>query len=83
MEAKRNASVPLNYTEEDNMFQCYKYAMVDDLDFHPGLDPLDYNDTDVVLCNEGWVYDRSQYKSSIISEVTYFNGLYDICIVYA
>ncbi|XP_030850613.1 organic cation transporter protein isoform X2 [Strongylocentrotus purpuratus] len=68
MEAKHNASVPFNYTKEDNMFQCYKYGIVDELDFHPGLDPENYNNTDLIRCNQGWVYDKSQYKSSIISE---------------
>ncbi|XP_030850525.1 organic cation transporter protein [Strongylocentrotus purpuratus] len=65
-EAKRNASSPINATEDES--QCYKYSLVDELFFHPGLDPVNYNDTTTIKCNDGWVYDRSQYKSSLIQE---------------
>ncbi|XP_063954422.1 organic cation transporter protein-like [Lytechinus pictus] len=66
IEAKRNASSPVNGTEDE--LQCTKYSIVDKLVFNPGLDPVNYNDTETIECNNGWVYDRSQYKSSLIQE---------------
>ncbi|XP_071478126.1 organic cation transporter protein-like [Diadema antillarum] len=65
-EAKRNASMPVNGTEDE--LQCSKYVIVDDLQFSPDLDPANYNNTDVTSCNDGWVYDRSQYHSSVVQE---------------
>ncbi|XP_072178172.1 organic cation transporter protein-like [Diadema setosum] len=63
---KRNASSPMNGTEDQ--LQCYKYEVVDEMEFHPGLNPTSYNDTTLIECNDGWVYDKSQYKSSIIQD---------------
>ncbi|XP_072182317.1 organic cation transporter protein-like [Diadema setosum] len=66
LEAKRNASAPMDGNEEDS--QCYKYTIVDGLPFSPSLDPTTYNNTNVTECNDGWVYDRSQYHSTIVQE---------------
>ncbi|KAJ8029621.1 Organic cation transporter protein [Holothuria leucospilota] len=60
----RNASIPL---EEDSYSKCSKYDVSYPTDWYEGFSA--YNYTNVTIpCDEGWVYDRSVYQSSIIME---------------
>ena len=70
---KRNASIPFNLTEDGALDykNCLKYN-VSSVEFDPGLDPAHYRGEmlETIPCDQGWVYDTSQYKSSIVMDVS-------------
>ncbi|XP_071504207.1 organic cation transporter protein-like [Diadema antillarum] len=80
-EAKRNASIPFNVTSDGDLvyMQCRKYN-TSGVDFWPGLSPSNYSTGlgDVISCDEGWIYDISLYKSSIVSEFNLVCGKEDL-----
>ncbi|XP_072172064.1 organic cation transporter protein-like [Diadema setosum] len=69
--AKRNASIPFNFSADGGLVyeQCHKYN-TSGVNFWPGLSPSNYStgSDDVIPCDQGWTYDTSQYKSSIVSD---------------
>ncbi|XP_071477581.1 organic cation transporter protein-like [Diadema antillarum] len=79
--SKRNASIPSNVTADGILVyeQCHKYN-VSGVDFWPGLSPSNYSTglDDVISCDGGWIYDTSQYKSSIVSEFNLVCGKEDL-----
>ncbi|XP_071501087.1 organic cation transporter protein-like [Diadema antillarum] len=79
--AKRNASIPFNFTADGELVyeQCLKYN-VSNVDFSPELFPQDYGVApgEVIACDQGWEYDRSQYKSSIVTEFDLVCGNEDL-----
>lgn len=71
--SKKDASIPFNYTTDDEMTyaQCLKYN-VSRVDFIPGMNPSNYTTEmlSTLPCDEGWVYDDSQYKSTVVTDVS-------------
>ncbi|XP_072019159.1 organic cation transporter protein-like [Amphiura filiformis] len=65
-EAKRNATIPCTKSDCTEFAKCDRYD-ISELYFSPG-DIQDVNSTSSIACDAGWVYDRSMYHSSIISE---------------
>ncbi|KAJ8029556.1 Organic cation transporter protein [Holothuria leucospilota] len=62
---KRAASIPATIEDGTVVYsQCEKYN-VTGLDFTPDVEPIS-NYT--YPCDEGWIYDRSQYKTTIITD---------------
>ncbi|XP_071800980.1 organic cation transporter protein-like [Asterias amurensis] len=70
LKAKRNASIPLIVTNketgEKDYDSCHMYD-VRKLEFKPGMNPTDYTNK-IIDCSNGWVFDTTQYKTTIISE---------------
>ncbi|XP_070567476.1 organic cation transporter protein-like [Ptychodera flava] len=46
--------------------KCYRYD-ISDIDYSPGKDIAKYTNT-TIKCDYGWIYDRSQYKSTVFQE---------------
>ena len=69
--AKRNASIPLIVTNkntgEEGFDSCHMYD-VRKVDFTPGMNATHFTDN-IIECPNGWVFDSSQYVTTIISEV--------------
>ncbi|XP_071800669.1 organic cation transporter protein-like isoform X2 [Asterias amurensis] len=57
--AKKNASIP--QSDGEGYDQCERYN-VTGVSFHPGLDPRNLS---VEGCLDGWVFDTSQYQTTI------------------
>ncbi|XP_072178669.1 organic cation transporter protein-like [Diadema setosum] len=79
---KKNWSVPFNYTSPGGSIQydqCSRYN-VSSLEFRPESDPSKYlsEDLPTIPCDAGWVYDRSQYKSSIVTDFDLVCGNEDL-----
>ena len=77
MLAMKNASIPANYTSDHQLVfeQCMKYNVSGEA-FDPNIDPFHdpgWPTSQVIECDSGWVYDKSQYQSSIIADVSYFD----------
>ena len=75
----KNASIPANYTSGHQLVfeQCVKYNVSGEA-FNPEIDPFHdpgWPTSQVIECDSGWVYDISQYKSSIITDVSYFPNI--------
>lgn len=68
-EAKRDAGLPPG---QGNVpyDQCARYN-VSGVDFYPGLNSSVFDET--LKCDAGWEYDLSQYKSTIITDVSIRN----------
>ncbi|XP_072019582.1 organic cation transporter protein-like [Amphiura filiformis] len=67
--AKKDASIPpqtksTNSYEYDN---CLRYNLTGVPPFYPGIDTSDYTN-DTLKCDYGWVYDTSQYESTITNQ---------------
>ncbi|XP_041463006.1 organic cation transporter protein-like [Lytechinus variegatus] len=80
--AKKNASIPANYTSDGKLIyaQCEKYN-VSGVGFWPGMDPSNYSTESlphIIPCDQGWVYDTSQYKSSIVTDFNLVCGKEDL-----
>ena len=61
--AKKNASIP--QSDGEGYDQCERYN-VTGVSFHPGLDPRNLS---VEGCLDGWVFDTSQYQTTIKTDV--------------
>ncbi len=67
-EAKRDIGVPASPGDVPPFKQCRRYN-VSGVDFNPELNSSAVFD-DTLKCDAGWVYDTSQYKSTIITDVS-------------
>ncbi|XP_030836202.1 organic cation transporter protein-like [Strongylocentrotus purpuratus] len=81
MLAMKNASIPANYTSDHQLVfeQCVKYNVSGEA-FDPNIDPFHdpgWPTSQVIECDSGWVYDKSQYKSSIITDFDLVCGMDD------
>eukprot|EP00057_Strongylocentrotus_purpuratus_P011141 XP_011665615.1 PREDICTED: organic cation transporter protein [Strongylocentrotus purpuratus] len=81
MLAMKNASIPANYTNDHQLVyeQCVKYNVSGEA-FSPEIDPVHdpgLPTSQVIECDSGWVYDKSQYKSSIITDFDLVCGMED------
>ncbi|XP_072021441.1 organic cation transporter protein-like [Amphiura filiformis] len=66
--AKKDASIPLQ-TDDDMEYtydNCLRYNMTG-IHFYPGIDTTDHTN-DTLECDEGWLYDTSQYSNTVVIE---------------
>ncbi|XP_030850132.1 organic cation transporter protein-like [Strongylocentrotus purpuratus] len=79
--AQKEGSIPSNYTSDGELeyAQCEKYNVSGE-EFWPGIDPSNYSSGSlpVIECDQGWAYDTSQYKSSIVTEFDLVCGKEDL-----
>ena len=69
-EAKKTASIPPAIsTSGEEYSECQQYD-ISDIDFYPGIETVNITNG-TTACDNGWVYDTSQYQSTIITEVRY------------
>ena len=72
-EAVKEATIPLaprRDTDEEVYESCHRYNFTGtEFAFYPGVNPTVYTNA-TMSCDLGWVYDRSQYKSTIITDVS-------------
>ncbi|XP_070569253.1 uncharacterized protein [Ptychodera flava] len=71
IETIKNFSVPLEDAtgvcgDSLVLSNCYRYD-ISDIDYSPGKGIAKYINT-TIKCDHGWMYDRSQYKSTVIQE---------------
>ena len=65
----KDIGIPVKYGESGLEYvQCERYNLTG-VDIYPGID-LGSNET--IPCDSGWEYDTSQYKTTIISDVSFF-----------
>eukprot|EP00057_Strongylocentrotus_purpuratus_P035012 XP_797406.1 PREDICTED: organic cation transporter protein-like [Strongylocentrotus purpuratus] len=66
--AQKEGSIPSNYTSDGELeyAQCEKYN-VSGVGFWPGIDPSNYS-SGTMSCDNGWVYDDSQYNTTTVSD---------------
>ncbi|XP_072019579.1 organic cation transporter protein-like isoform X2 [Amphiura filiformis] len=67
--AKKDASIPPQ-TSATRLYKydnCLRYNLTGIPPFYPGIDTSDYTN-DTLQCDYGWMYDTSQYKSTITNE---------------
>ncbi|XP_072018558.1 organic cation transporter protein-like [Amphiura filiformis] len=67
--AKKDASIPpqSSTTRSYKYDNCLRYNLTGIPPFYPGIDTSDYTN-DTLQCDYGWMYDTSQYKSTITNE---------------
>ncbi|XP_030828406.1 organic cation transporter protein-like [Strongylocentrotus purpuratus] len=79
--AQKEGSIPSNYTSDGELeyAQCEKYNVSGE-EFWPGIDPSNYSSGSlpVIECDQGWAYDTSQYKSSIVTDFDLVCGKEDL-----
>ncbi len=74
-DAVKGATIPVKNTEEYE--SCHRYNLTGtDFQFYPGVDPTLYTNS-TIPCDAGWIYDRSQYKSTIIMDVCIIGFLFE------
>ncbi|XP_070567114.1 organic cation transporter protein-like [Ptychodera flava] len=71
LETVKNFSIPLEDSsggcDDTPVYSnCYRYD-ISDIDFTPGKD-ITKNTNTTIKCDHGWIYDRSQYKSTVFQE---------------
>ncbi|KAJ8026852.1 Solute carrier family 22 member 7 [Holothuria leucospilota] len=71
-ELKKNLSIP--WTDQQGFDQCYKYDLPQEWIGNCSMivEVETFNVSGRVPCDEGWVYDRTQYKTTITSDVSGF-----------
>ncbi|XP_072178306.1 organic cation transporter protein-like [Diadema setosum] len=79
--AQKEGSIPANYSTSGELEyqQCAKYN-VTGVPFWPGIDPSNYTDGDMetIPCDQGWVYDDSQYESTTVTSFNLVCGKDDL-----
>ena len=73
LEAKKSVSIPLAEPGSDYDYKnCVRYNLtgLEPTDWLPGWMTSDFTN-DTLECNAGWVYDTSQFKSTIITDVSF------------
>ncbi len=70
LKAKRDAPIPLIETETGKIDydRCHMYD-VGKLKFKPGMNVTDFTNK-IIDCPNGWVFDTTQYTTTIISEMS-------------
>ena len=71
-ESIRHATIPLSTKPGANAEyeSCHRYNFTGTgFEFYPGVNPTSFTNK-TMSCDAGWVFDRSQYKSTIISDVS-------------
>ena len=76
LEAKKNVSIPCVDSSCMQYAKCERYQNISASPMYVD------NGTEVLSCDAGWVYDRSEFKSSIVSEVSMFNSLINCKVKY-
>lgn len=68
---KKYVTIPYTVTDNnDTVFsQCTKYAHVSDASFSGDV-PLETDNSSVVDCDAGWNYDKSEYESTLVTDVS-------------
>ncbi|XP_054752660.2 organic cation transporter protein-like [Lytechinus pictus] len=77
-QAQKNGSIPSNYTSDGELVyaQCEKYN-VSGVGFWPGIDPSNYSSA-TTSCDDGWVYDDSQYETTTVTDFDLVCGKGDL-----
>ena len=73
LEAKKSVSIPLAEPGSDYDYEnCVRYNLtgLEPTDWSPGWMTSDLTN-DTLDCNAGWVYDTNQFKTTIISDVSF------------
>ena len=76
LEAKKSVSIPLAESGSDYDYEnCVRYNVtrLEPTDWSPGWMTSDLTN-DTLKCNAGWAYDTSQFKTTIISDVSFWSG---------
>ena len=73
LEAEKSIFIPLAKPRSDYDYEnCIRYNLtgLEPTDWSPGWMTADLTN-DTLECNTGWVYDTSQFKTTIISDVSF------------
>ena len=73
LEAKKSVSIPLTETKADYDYEnCVRYNLTgfEPTDFFPEWETYDLTN-DTLECDAGWVYETSQFKTTIVSDVSF------------
>ncbi len=72
-EAKRSFAIPPSSSESATYeyATCARYDLtgIEPSDWYPGWDTSDVTN-ETLECNAGWIYDTSQFKTSIVTDVS-------------
>ena len=69
MEAKKSAAIPLSDSDEYESCTKYNLTGIKPEEWYPGWVTSDVTN-DTMACDAGWTYDTSQFKTTIITDVS-------------